>query len=100
MELFGKFILGFAFLILLTFYSAWGYSTSWNMVIPAVFGFSKITMLQAWVATLVFSVLTSHSMNTADPDMKVSPFIQSLIFGFVKVTLTLIFALIIKAFFI
>jgi len=99
MELFGKFILGLFFWVLLVWFGAWGYSVSWNMVIPTLFGLPAITMIQAWVAVFVASVLTSHGVLPPDKDMDLPPIVQNLIYGYVKVIVTLLFALIVKGFF-
>lgn len=99
MELFGKFFIGAVFWILLVLYGAWGYSYSWNLIVPKLFDLPTITMLQAWVAVFVFSVLTCHTTKNHDDDIKLSPFVQSIVFGYTKVTITVLFALLVKGFF-
>ena len=96
METLVKVVLGSVMFFGLIFFSAWGYSTAWNMIVPAIFGVGTITMLQAYVGASIIAITTQH---VGKPDNTPS-FFFLMGAGYTRVAVVLLFALIVKTFFI
>jgi hypothetical protein len=94
MELFVKIFAGMVFFILAIFYSALGYETAWNWVMPKLYNLPEITMLQAYVGAFLISLTHQPDWNEVENSIT-----KNLSYGFMKVTIVILVAWIIKTFF-
>jgi len=98
MHIFGGFVLALFALIVNAFFMSWSYSTAWNMVIPQLFGVTTITMLQAYIASVVLGLMTHHYVAAQKQEFG-STMVQSISFSIGKSIAALLIALIVKTFF-
>jgi len=93
MDTTAKWVLGIAAYFGLIFFGAYGYAWSWNAVVPALYGVGTVTMLQAWVASFVVSILTARATN------KDTNWAELMLSGYVRVLFVMLVALIVKTWF-
>lgn len=90
-----KFVVNTVLFIGLIFFTGWGYSTAWNMMMPTLFNAPEVTMLQAYVAVVTLGLVFAR-LSPTDPKRPMS---YTLGAGYAKVTVILVFAFVIKTFF-
>lgn len=97
MEKIGIIIFGFVAVVVLVFFNAWCYATSWNMVMPSLYGVPTITMLQAYVAVFAIAMVTMN--RTPETGEEENVLLKNIIFDVFKSVVVLIFAFVIKGLF-
>jgi hypothetical protein len=85
-----KIVLGIVFTVILVFFWAWAAAHSWNLIMPDLYGVPRVTMLQAYVGSTLVAVLTFKATK-ADQD-----YTFSLVTGFMRCILVVIFAYIVR----
>jgi hypothetical protein len=76
------------------FFAAWVYATSWNMLMPALFGWMTVTKTQAYAVALFAGAMQYGTVRNADP------YGTAMGLAFARLVIILLVAFIIATFFI